>query len=209
LETPVNRLEILGYAAAGIAHDINNHLTLILNHLSLKDADSARATTNRCAALTSSLLAYSRGEEPTLQAIDPVAFLQDFVDSLSLPGDVALQLDLPAALPLIQADPVALTRVLVNLVNNACDAMKQRGTLRLRASAGCMQVEDSGPGIPRPLRESVFQPFFSTKGSAGTGLGLAIARDLMRGQGGILRLVGAAPQGALFELCFRPAPRVV
>ena len=69
LETPVNRLEVLGYAAAGIAHDINNHLTLILNHLSLDDADGARAATNRCAALTSSLLAYSRGEESTLQAI--------------------------------------------------------------------------------------------------------------------------------------------
>jgi signal transduction histidine kinase len=202
------RLESVGAAAAGIAHDMNNHLTLILNHLEAADIEAARAAAGRCCALTASLLSWCRGEPLRVCSLEPVAWLTEFTRSLQLPGSVTLELELPgSALPAIGAEPGALARVLTNLVHNAVDAMDGSGVLRIRASKGLIQVEDSGSGIPPADRERVFEPFFSTKGKLGTGLGLAIVRDLMRQQGGAIALLSpplSQPgRGACFELRFR------
>ncbi|HEY1803897.1 MAG TPA: hypothetical protein VGG45_05405, partial [Terracidiphilus sp.] len=77
-----SRLETIGSAAAGIAHDINNQLTLIVNHLSFADVESAQAAVSRCTALTTSLLSYCRGEAIELGPVDPVAFLRRFTEEL-------------------------------------------------------------------------------------------------------------------------------
>lgn len=209
VETPGNlsdgttRLEAIGSAAAGIAHDINNHLTLILNYLELHDIDAARAAADRCCALTSGLLSYCRGETIAVSRLDPVPFLAEFIRSLRLPASVSLCTDLSPTSPAISADAGALTRVLTNLVSNACDAMGGSGVLRIRTSSASIQVEDSGPGIPEADRERVFQPFVTSKGTRGTGLGLAIARDLMRQQDGSLTLISEPGCGACFDLRFR------
>ncbi|MES1256931.1 MAG: HAMP domain-containing sensor histidine kinase [Acidobacteriota bacterium] len=197
------RLESVGAAAAGIAHDMNNQLTLILNHLETPDIEAARAAADRCSALTASLLSWCRGEPLRLSGIEPVAWLAEFAGSLTLPESVALELELPGSLPSVKAEPVALARILTNLVRNALDAMGGSGVLRIRAAKGLIQVEDSGPGIPLADRERVFEPFFSTKGNLGTGLGLAIVRDLMRQQGGSITLCSPPGHGACFQLRFR------
>src|ERR1700748_988674 len=84
------RLEMLGSATAGIAHDINNHLTLIVNHLSIGDVAGAQAAAERCAALTASLLSYCKGERVLLKPVDPVAFLRTFIPQLRLPKGIHL-----------------------------------------------------------------------------------------------------------------------
>src|ERR1700683_5304285 len=96
-----SRLEIIGFTAAGIAHDINNQLTLIVNYLSLADAAGVQAAVERCAALTASLLAYARGDDVALSAVNPALFLRRFAAQLRLPGGIDLILNIPAALPAI------------------------------------------------------------------------------------------------------------
>lgn len=197
------RLQRIGSAAAGIAHDINNHLHLIVNHLSIADVEGAREAVLRCSELTASLLAYTRGGSAPIGLLDPVAFLRHFTASLLLPAGVHLELDIPDSLPPIAADPLSLARALDNLVSNALDAMNNDGILHIRASRRLVEIGDSGPGVPPDLARAIFEPFFTTKGDNGTGLGLAIVRDIMRHHGGSVSLKSEPGQGALFRLHFR------
>jgi two-component system, NtrC family, sensor kinase len=200
-----SRLETIGSAAAGIAHDINNQLTLIVNHLALRDLESAQHATERCSALTASLLAYCKDDPLDVAPTNPVAFLKNFVRYLQLPEGIELRLNIPVLLPSISADPLALTRVLTNVIDNACDAMEGRGTLRITASPWAIVVSDTGGGISVEFAKRIFDPFFSTKGAKGSGLGLSIARDLMRQQDGTITVYSEPGRGARFTLQFRKA----
>jgi two-component system cell cycle sensor histidine kinase/response regulator CckA len=197
------RLEMIGSAAAGIAHDINNQLHLIVNHLALSDLQAAQRATERCSALTASLLAYCKGEPIEVTSTNPAAFLRSFATQLRLPVGVDLDLRIPALLPPITADPLALTRDLTNLISNACEAMDCKGTLRITASPRAIEVSDTGSGIPAEVARRIFDPFFTTKGTNGTGLGLSIVRELMRQQGGSVTLRSEPGRGARFTLHFR------
>jgi two-component system NtrC family sensor kinase len=198
-----DRLEMIGSAAAGIAHDMNNQLHLIVNYLALHDIPAAQHATERCSALTASLLAYCKGNPVEMSSINPAAFLRNFVTQLRLPEGIDLRLNVPTLLPAIRADALALHRALTNLILNACDAMDGRGTLRITASPRAIEVSDSGPGIPAALAKRIFDPFFTTKGAQGMGLGLSIVRDLMRQQGGSVSAHSEPGRGARFTLHFR------
>jgi signal transduction histidine kinase len=197
------RLEILEAAAAGIAHDINNQLNLIINHLAVTDLDGAHRAAERCSVLTESLLSFCKGNPAEPISIDPAEFLLDFAEQIELPPGIDLRLDLAPALPAISADPLALMRVLTNLIANACDAVNGSGSIRITASPGAIEVSDSGEGIPDEIRQHIFEPFFTTKGKEGTGLGLSIVRDLMYQQGGSVSVHSEPGRGAHFTLHFR------
>ena len=201
-----SRLEIIGSAAAGIAHDINNQLTIIVNHLSTADVDGANAAVARCSALTSSLLSYCRGETLPLAPLDLSVLLRRFAEQLRLPAGIELVLNIPPGLPAIEANSFAVKRALTNLVSNACAAMANTGTLHITATPGEIEVGDTGPGVPAEHRKEIFTPFFTTKGEKGTGLGLSIVRELMRQQGGSVCLRSEPGQGAKFTLRFRLRP---
>src|SRR5438270_10802673 len=134
MRNQTGRLEMLGSATAGIAHDINNQLTLIVNHLSVADVNAARTAAERCAAFTASLLAYCKGERVRLVSVDPVAFVRNFARQLRLPKEIEVIVSTPASLPAIAGDPLAMMRALTNLVSNACNAMYGKGTPRSPAS---------------------------------------------------------------------------
>jgi len=194
---------MLGSAAAGIAHDINNQLHLIVNHLAVTDIEGAHRAAERCSALTESLLAFCKGDPVELISIEPGEFLLDFVDQLDMPEGIDLRLNLAPALPAISADPIALTRALTNLVSNACHALNGSGSIRISASPQSIEVSDSGPGIPEEILHRIFEPFFTTKRGEGTGLGLSIVRDLMYQQGGSVSVHSQPGHGAHFTLRFR------
>jgi signal transduction histidine kinase len=182
---------------AGIAHDINNQLTLIVNYLSLPDLDGARRAIDRCSALTAILLDYRKGTSPRIALLDPVRFLHDFLAQLELPKGIHLETEIPNALPAIKANPLALSRSLTNLIANASAAMNDHGTLTITAASQTIEVTDSGPGIPPHLGESIFEPGVTTKGAQGRGLGLTIVRELMHEQGGEVKA-----QKSTFTLTF-------
>jgi signal transduction histidine kinase len=197
------RLETIGSVAAGIAHDINNQLTLILNHLEMQDREAVREAVTRCGDLTGSLLAYARGERSELQPLDLSAFLRNFVAQLRLPKGIHLVSGIPFSLPLIAADPLTLERALMNLISNACAAMGSVGILRIGAIPNQIQISDTGPGIAPENAQRIFEPFFTTKGKKGTGLGLSIVRDIMRQHCGSVTV--RPGRGAEFTLRFRAA----
>ncbi len=201
-----SRFEIIGSAAAGIAHDINNQLTIIVNHLASADVDGARAAVERCSALTRSLLGYCRGEPLALTGLDPALFLKRFTGQIRLPGNIELEVKIPDTLPAINANAFAVKRALTNLIANACAAMEDKGTLRITAAPGVIEVGDTGPGIRAEHRKEIFAPFFTTKGAHGTGLGLAIVRELMHQQGGSVTVQSEPGCGARFTLRFRLRP---
>ena len=201
-ETSGNRLEMLGSAAAGIAHEINNQLTLILNYIETMDLEGASAAASRCTALTASMLSCSRGESLVLRPVGITTFLRDFAEQLCLPENVQLIVDLPESLPEIRADPVALRRALTCLVSNAFEAMNGAGSLRIAASPRTIEVGDTGPGIALTDHRQIFEPFFTTKVSPGAGLGLAIVREIMLRHGGAVSVKSGPGHGARFTLRF-------
>src|SRR5579884_1106808 len=176
-----SRLEVIGSAAAGIAHDLNNQFTLILNHLAVSDVSSAHDAVSRCVALTSGLLAWCRGESAPLKPVDLAAAVRGFAARAGIPENVRLNIEIADGLSPVLGDETGIYRALDNLFRNACAAMNAKGKVRVIVRSGEIDVEDSGPGIAPENLHRIFEPFFSTRGS---GLGLAIVRDIMRRHGG-------------------------
>jgi two-component system NtrC family sensor kinase len=118
---------------------------------------------------------------------------------------VRLESRLAEGLPCIEAAPDQLVQVLLNLLLNAKQVLKDRRDATIVASTSAVdgQVEiriaDNGPGIPEPIRNRIFDPFFTTRPpNEGTGLGLSIALDIVSRHGGTLELDDAATRGACF-----------
>ncbi len=114
----------------------------------------------------------------------------------------------------VQGDEVPLQQVLLNLVNNAMDAMSQvpaeqrvltlKTSIQFQNRSGLLVVEDQGPGVPDKLRTKLFQPFFTTKGE-GLGMGLAICQTILQTLGGSIQLLDKAEPGATFQVVLPPA----
>jgi two-component system nitrogen regulation sensor histidine kinase NtrY len=119
--------------------------------------------------------------------------------------------DLAGHLPLVLADPEALTRALSNLIDNAAEAMHDSLLRELRISTRLLEsgwvemaVADTGPGVTDDMRERLFLPYFSTK-QRGTGLGLSIAAKIIQEHHGTIRVEKNSPVGARFIIELRPA----
>jgi signal transduction histidine kinase len=201
-----SRLEKLGSAAAGIAHDINNQLNLIVNYLADGTrVDDAREAAQRCAALTTSLLSWCRTNALVNQSLDPAKVARKFVTEFRPPAGIQLELEIPHSLPLIRAHSLAVSRVLFNIASNACEAMNGEGRLRIKASEQQLEISDSGPGIPPDPLNRIFEPFYTTRTGGSFGLGLSIVRELMREMGGYVAVASEPGEGTHFILRFRAA----
>src|SRR5690349_2210991 len=220
----VRKLESLGVLAGGIAHDFNNLLTSVLGNTDLALAhlpptSPARAhlkhiehAAQRAAELTRQMLAYSgRGQF----LIRPIC-VGDIVRSklaliqAALPDGVSLACDIADPLPSVDGDPDQLGQLLMNIVGNAIDAMREAGgAIRVRADAChctkddlastyldeqlpegryvCLEVTDTGVGMSAETQARMFEPFYSTK-FTGRGLGLAAVLGIVRGHRGAVRV---------------------
>ena len=215
------RLAQLGEAVAKISHDLRNMLsvaTLVADRLEDSQDPTVRRVApklvdslNRAINLTEATLAFGRAEEPAPK-LDRVG-LHDLVcdvienDRLSAQSDtITYACDVPADLTL-RADPEQLHRVLSNLVRNARQAIGasgQDGTIRISgrdtAEGWCIEVRDTGPGLPKKALDHLFKPFHGSARKGGTGLGLAICAELVRGHGGRLDLAHTGPEGTTFRI---------
>lgn len=236
------RLAALGEMATGLAHEINQPLGVI----ALAADNAIRALERRGVEGITEVL--KRLERITAQAdrarlvVDQVRIFGRYDAGEPVPTDLAqavegarvlaepalhgsnirLVLDLPADLPMVQAQPVPLEQVLVNLLINARDAVTARtvregesapaGEIRLAiAREGEQMVRvtlaDNGGGIPADILPRIFEPFFTTKPvGEGSGLGLSICLTTLRGFGGDLLAANTA-DGAMFTLLLPAAPR--
>lgn len=219
------RLSALGTLAAGVAHEINNPLSVVLANLSFAlgeqtDAEvheallEAHDAGRRVATIVADLRAFSKPQSESFSAIDPreplVAALGITRSTWKSVAGVDLNL---GPVPAVLASPTRLAQVLVNLIVNAVHAMKTVATrehrLTLTSSLDdsgrvALSVRDTGPGVPDPLRERVFEPFFTTKPQGeGTGLGLAISRSIVEQHGGRFELT-SDENGACFTIRLPP-----
>jgi signal transduction histidine kinase len=214
----VDQLASLGQLAAGLAHEIKNPLAGIQGAIELlRDEaptdenrrlhDEMLGELRRVHGILQRLLESGRPAPLRLVATDVARHLTETADLLAPAlrrNGVTLTVEAADALPRIQVDPAKLRQVLVNLIQNASEAMVGRGgRVTLRASrlpeaAGVLlEVEDDGPGIPPAQQVNLFEPFFTTK-FTGTGLGLSISKSLVEQHGGRIEVDSEPGRGTTF-----------
>jgi PAS domain S-box-containing protein len=216
------KMESVARLAGGIAHDFNNVLSVMRGQVELLQDDldvleSARAridsvqrATDRAAALTDDLMAFSRQrDEP--EAFDVHERLHDVRELFHqvLGTAVTLELELAANPATIVADPNRIEQAVLNLVVNARDAMPAGGqvTIATRTDpatrAFVLSVTDTGAGMDAATRARIFEPFFTTKPPGfGTGLGLSTTDDIVRAAGGTIDVDSQRGRGTTFTLTF-------
>jgi signal transduction histidine kinase/ActR/RegA family two-component response regulator len=216
------RLTAVGELAAGLAHELNNPLQVILAQSSHALQASAPEETGeamrliqeqarRAGRVVAGLVSFVRARATERQPSDINAIVSDTVGLLDdefRAERVGLETRLTPHLPVVRADRAQIEQVLVNLLANALHAAARAGDPRIVAvetrgetDTVVIAVEDSGPGVPPEVRPRIFDPFFTTNATGGNiGLGLSIAAQIANGHSGTLALVDGALGGARFEL---------
>lgn len=211
------KLEAIGLLAGNIAHELNNPLTGIRSlsqvlqvqddvskelKADLHEIEKAAARSQK---IIKDLLDFSVGsDQRELTTLDEI--VQKTMPMLKTALRMhRLNLDLSAATAKIRVEPHLIQQVFFNLVNNACQAMKDKGTISISTrQAGdkvILKVEDSGPGISKELLEKIFEPFFTTKKEGlGTGLGLSLSRKIIDAHQGQLSAESEPGRGAVFTV---------
>lgn len=211
--------------AGGLAHEIRNPLSTIRMNLDLlfEDAvesedpktrrmlrklETIRRECARVEGLLSAFLQFARAGEMQKLPRDLSQVVQEFVDFYTPEArkyGIELRPHLASNLPLVDMDPTLVRQAVTNLTRNAQQAMPQGGVIELqtcrRGDQVCLDVIDTGVGIPRAVQEKLFQVFFSTKDS-GTGLGLPTVRKIVEAHGGTIHCDSEPGRGTRFTLSF-------
>jgi len=223
----VERLATVGQLAGGLAHEINNPAGIIITtsdyalrqienlhlHDSFReDLEAIRRQARRISNTVGGLLAFSRPALLQKRSTDLNAIIRQCLGLLA-PRFHAQQIRvedrLTEDIPSVSADPDRLEQVIVNLLNNAVDAMPSGGTITVASFRSSPEdrcvtasVSDNGRGISEQELKRIFEPFFSTKPKGqGTGLGLAVSYGIIRDHGGKIEVESQLHRGTVFRIC--------
>jgi PAS domain S-box-containing protein len=228
------KLEAVGRLAGGIAHDFNNILGGILGYAEMlaenappgsplkRYADNVLTGATRASGLVEQILSYSRSQRGKRIPVDFGHIVAETLELVrgSLPSGIRLESEFPSSPIYVVGDPTQLHQVTMNLCTNACHAMGESGTLRVRLEpaevsaertlqhttlqAGSyvrLTIEDTGSGMDEATLARIFEPFFTTKEvGKGTGLGLALVYGIVTDSAGAIDVTSAPGRGSSFAI---------
>jgi two-component system, NtrC family, sensor kinase len=226
-----DRMASLGQLAASVAHEINNPISGVLNLSMLmqrilqddgipanriedfrKYLSQVISETSRVGRIVTDLLSFSRRSKPQNTSADLNTIVKMTLSLVSHKlklANVALHLDLPEKLPLLQCDHSQMQQVVLNLVMNAAEATIKNGRgevwIATRSVPGepavVLEVRDNGEGIPQEVTSKIFDPFFTTKEEGkGVGLGLAVVYGIVEAHHGDIEVRSEVGRGAVFTV---------
>jgi len=233
-----SRLAELGQMAAGFAHEINNPLQIMKNEQALMEVilsellekgelrpskslaeledsmDQINLQINRCAEITQAILKFGRQREQVSEDVDLTRFTPEVISMVTKKASVdgiLIREEISGHIPLVHLDPAQLQQVLVNLINNAIDAILiKHGSKGGEVVVGAglkesgrveMYIRDNGCGISPENLKKIFTPFFTTKPvGKGTGLGLSVCYGIIHHMGGLMEVSSEEGVGTTFKM---------
>ncbi|MBI4057384.1 MAG: HAMP domain-containing protein [Elusimicrobia bacterium] len=214
------KLAAIGQMASVVSHEIRNPLAVINNsvyfiktklsalgdvdpkiskHISIIESEIQQAN-----GIISEILTFARTRElkPELQSLND--FIEELISSYPFPSHIQLVRDLSPENPVVFIDPDEMKQCLRNLIGNGIEVMPNGGILKIVTAVVergwvCLDVSDTGPGIPPEVLEKIFTPFFTTK-ARGTGLGLAVVRKVLDRHQGKVEVDTTIGKGTIFKL---------
>jgi two-component system cell cycle sensor histidine kinase/response regulator CckA len=228
------KIESLGTLAGGIAHDLNNILTVISGNIGLAQLEASSEEKNLLACLakasqaaqeaahmSSQLLTFSKGGSPVKKVVRMSELLAKSAHFSLHGSNLRAEMDIPPDLWTTEVDPAQIEQVINALMINAREAMPSGGTVDISARNVELEnkpgailpggryvkvaIADHGGGVPSDIATKIFDPYFTTK-PVSSGLGLSISFSIVKKHGGMLRLEQSAPSGAVFSF-YLPATR--
>jgi len=214
------RLTLVGRFARSIVHDFKNPLNIVgisadmvamdktTPEMRRTARDRIRRQVERMSNMISELLEFTRGaaQEVVLAKVDYGAFVSGLIAELAPEVEVKsvkLEFGNPPPGTAVLIDPKRLVHVFHNIINNACDAMDDGGTITLRfreeGDKLITELRDSGPGIPDEMKDRLFEPFATHGKTRGTGLGLSICKRIVEDHKGRIEASNAPEGGAVFS----------